>query len=104
MARIYKSKFRIESDEVQGEGSWVEFQRPTWGMITNLPTDDDRAINILTATITAWNWTDDNGDPIPLPVDVETLPQQEANWLMDNCGLVKQKEALKNSSSQSSPT
>lgn len=95
MARIYKAKFRVDSEEVQGPGSWVEFKRPTWGMIEDIP-DDDRGKHLLNASIVAWNWTDDDDKPIPLPVNVEDLPQQEANWLIDNCGIAQKKEEQKN--------
>jgi hypothetical protein len=108
MARIYKSKFRVPSDEVQGEGSWVDFQRPTWGMIGELPADDRSGKRLLELAIVGWNWTDDDGAPLPLPRDnpgmVDTLPQPEAQWLMENSGIVEKREALKNLSSTSSPT
>ncbi len=108
MARIYKSKFRVASDEVQGEGSWVDFQRPTWGMIGELPADDRSGKRLLELAIVGWNWTDDDGAALPLPKDtpglLDRLPQPEAIWLMQNSGGPKQEEALKNSSLVSLPT
>ncbi|MFA6204340.1 MAG: hypothetical protein WC710_14275 [Gallionella sp.] len=104
MARLFKAKFRVASDEVQGPGSWVEFQRPTWGIAREVKTGDD----LLAACIVAWNWTDDDDNPLPLPKDAEGLltniPQVEARWLVDHSGMNDQKEALKNSSSTSLPT
>jgi len=98
--RIYKSKFRVESDEVQGPGSWVEFQRPTWGMISNIPESDRTGRRLLEVAILDWNWTDDNGDPLPLPKDapglLENIPQQESNWLSENAGMTRNAEAQKN--------
>jgi hypothetical protein len=96
MARLFKSKFRVESDEVQGPGSWVEFQRPTWGVTASVTYIKE----LLEACISDWNWTDDNGDPIPLPTIepgiVERIPQVEANWLMQNSGIIQREEAKKN--------
>ena len=104
MARIYKSKFRVESDEVQGPGSWVDFQRPTWGMGRAVKTGSE----LLALCILDWNWTDDDDQPLPLPKDspgiVDNLPQPESTWLMDHSGILERKEALKNSSSPSSNT
>jgi hypothetical protein len=104
MARIYKSKFRVESDEVQGPGSWVDFQRPTWGMTASVTNGRE----LLGLCIVGWNWTDDDDQPLPLPKDtpgmIDQIPQVEATWLMNASGIVKREEALKNSSTASSPT
>ena len=96
MARIYKMKFRVDSEEVQGPGSWVEFQRPTWGISDHVSTGRE----LLELCIVGWNWTDDNGDPLPLPAEhpgiVSEIPYQEANWLMTNSGINQREEAKKN--------
>ena len=100
MARLYKAKFRIESTEIQGEGSWVEFQRSTWGMIGQIPEGDRTGKRLLEMCIVGWNWTDDDGKPLPLPGEtpgiIDTLPQEEANWLMQNSGIVKREDDQKN--------
>ncbi len=108
MARIYKAKFRVDSTEVQGPGSWVDFQRPTWGMVGEIADSERAGRLLLEMCVLDWNWTDDEDKPIPLPKDkpdiVDELPQPESLWLKNHCGIVEQKEALKNSSTQSSPT
>lgn len=100
MARLFKAKFRIPSTDIQGEGSWVEFQRSTWGMIGEIPQDDRTGKRLLELCVVDWNWTDDDGQPLPLPSEtpgmIDTLPQEEANWLMQNSGIIKQEEAKKN--------
>lgn len=100
MARVYKSRFRVDSAEVQGEGSWVEFQRPTWGMIGQVNDGKSHPNLLLELAVVDWNWTDDNGDPLPLPKDeaglIERLPAQEAHWLLENSEIGKRNEAKKN--------
>lgn len=89
MARIYKSEFTVPSDSVQGAGSWVKFRRATWGIIKGLRESEDGAsgLPLLAALIVDWNWTDDNGDPLPLPSiqpDIlDNMPGAETRWLVD---------------------
>jgi hypothetical protein len=77
-------------------------------MIGEIPDGDRTGKRLLELAILAWNWTDDNDVPLPLPRDVpgmvNDLPQPESTWLMENSGIVKKEEALKNLSSASLPT
>lgn len=74
---------RVKSDKVQGAGSWVEYKPFTYG--ERLELDDERALHVaqdedegsawarasserlVVEHILAWNWVDDNGEPLPLP-------------------------------------
>lgn len=83
--RKNKRTFRVESDAVQGEGSYVVFKRLTWEEVLALP-DNLKAGEAAALAVVEWNWVDDEGKPLPLPSEhPETLGQlmnDEITWLV----------------------
>ena len=91
--RLNKLLKRIDSADVQGDGSYVMMKAPTIGDIRDgaLPDTTDRAanmdfaVNLLGKLVKEWNWVDDNGDPLPQPNEdlINGLPYAEIKFLMD---------------------
>lgn len=88
--RKYKSTFKVKSDDVQGEGSFVIFKRLSWAEMRPLLDlkSDERAEKIVRACTLDWNWTDDNDQPLPNPQShpeiFDALMSEELAWLMAN--------------------
>lgn len=94
---------RVESTEVQGEGSFVEFRglpyaiyREAVRRVEHAPKDaqgnaqvtfadnDAHLREVLETTVARWNWVDDTGQPMPTPANglaLDTLMLSEVNWL-----------------------
>ena len=72
---------RVKSDEVQGEDSWVEVRRLTYGEIVTMRASSggdrlEQSAAVVTAIVINWNWVDDAGTPLPLPsVDPSVINQ-----------------------------
>jgi len=91
--RINKLLRRVDSEQVQGTGSYVLMKSPTIEDIREgqLPDTSDRmasmdyGVGLLGKLVKGWNWVDDNGDPLPDPsVEViNGLPYAEIKFLMD---------------------
>lgn len=86
MARLRKRLVRVDSTEVQGPGSYVVYEAITVGMMRTINMDADGSRNeLLARTIAEWNWTDDEGNPLPLPKQapdaLDNLLVEEFNWL-----------------------
>jgi hypothetical protein len=73
---------KVESEEVQGEGSFVKVRSILWGDAKRLKKDlagmdeDDklRANDELIAKhVYEWDWVDEDGNPLPLPKDDPTV-------------------------------
>lgn len=69
---------RVESDEVQGPGSFVTFRKPNWRSMRKAMKGTDlegaqaeiglaMMDELVPEMIVAWNWTDDEGGPLPVP-------------------------------------
>jgi hypothetical protein len=78
--RKYKAVRKVESDEVQGPGSWVVLRAPTLADVINVPDGDDVASHL----VVDWNWVDDDGNPLPKPTPeyVKGIPFQELNFIL----------------------
>ena len=84
---------KVESDEVQGKGSWVKLKAPTLEDIRTqtFPGEGDNSAaldfgaNIVSRLVVAWNWVDDEGEPLPKPTPeiVNGLPYAEIEFLMN---------------------
>lgn len=96
---------KCDSEEVQGEGSWVVMRQISHGEnkatiakygaymgvgVADIPpatliemqeANDD----LIVKNVVEWNWVDDNGDPLPLPRNqpdiVDALTEAEAKFL-----------------------
>ena len=94
-----QSTTRHDSDAVQGADSWVETRNPTWGekkalrreavtttsqvvlddamepeeriklRLDQMDATNDWAAEQVIKFVVAWNWVDDDGDPLPTPKD-----------------------------------
>jgi hypothetical protein len=91
---------RLDSSEVQGEGSFVVLRKPNWkamrsalGAFQAAGGEAEQATAglammdaMLPGMIVDWNWTDEAGDLLPLPsADPEAigdLEPAEAIWLV----------------------
>ena len=90
---------KVDSEEVQGEGSWVLLKSPTLDEIrgAEMPADGDTTASvdfgasILGQLVKDWNWVDDDGEPMPKPTPelVAKLPYAEIMFLMDSLDLEK---------------
>lgn len=98
--RLYKT---IDTEEVQGEGSFVKIKNMTIAEILdfadvnktggNLSEDEAKNMGmlILNRMIVDWNWVDDDDNPLPIPAKkpgtLESLPFQEATYLITKTGI-----------------
>ena len=88
----------VKSTEVQGEGSFVEFRRMTWGeqkailrkfsALDGTGHSDEQIAETEKMIVThfvAWNWVDDRGAPMPSPVEagLDALRDDEIVFLVD---------------------
>ncbi len=86
--------YTIKSDAVQGEGSYVKMRAILYGEAKRLRRDiegmdDDAkmAANeaLLISHVVAWDWVDDEGQPLPIPKDdpavLDRLTAQELAFL-----------------------
>ena len=83
---------RFETDEVQGEGSYVELKSLTLGEIRKLrkATKSDSSDPVETVTkmlvkqLVEWNWVDDDGEDLPCDEKgLDQLYESEAEYLVD---------------------
>lgn len=86
---------RFETDEVQGEGSYVvltslKVKEVRWLRQQSKDKDFDAfegGLKLLVQHILKWNWVDDHGEALPLPsVDpsvVDNLTNDEADYLSE---------------------
>lgn len=97
-------RVRIDSSEVQGEGSFVMVKSPSWGLLRKAQkmtasgadaatVGIEFAEEMVRETVMAWNWTDDADLPLPTPVEdktvVERLTAEEVSFLIEKVtGLV----------------
>lgn len=90
--------FTVESDAVQGAGSWVKFRRLAYGTVQEArrlvekkeltaAEDERQTRKVITEAVADWNWVDDHGQPMPTPaagLDVGVLTGAEVDWLMSH--------------------
>jgi hypothetical protein len=103
-----KSTFKVGSEEIQGEDSYVVFHQMSFGMVleamkkgegkTKPDEEKDFTERLLKDAVVEWNWVDDNGDLLPLPskgLVIESLLTNEIMWLVEQ---ITGKAQAKNSS------
>ena len=109
-----QSTYKVGSESVQGEGSYVIFHQMSFGTImeamekrsgTTKPAEEKAfAEKLLKEAVVEWNWVDDKGAPLLIPskgLKIEDLLTNEVMWLVDQ---VTGKAESKNSSSGSPST
>jgi hypothetical protein len=83
----------VESERVQGEGSWVEVKEIRYGeykaarkMAAEGSAGDDLDDQIIRDHVAAWNWVDDADQELPLPsvqpAVIDDLTVQEKGFLI----------------------
>lgn len=84
---------RLNSEAVQGPGTYVELRAPLWSEVRELfaaygnvdEQDTGAAMKMMEhyipLCVVGWNWTDDRGDPLPLPANPSQLSMSEILWL-----------------------
>ena len=93
--RVHKKIETFKSDLVQGKGSWVKIQTPTYEDIDEViaNVDDDSAKTkmelskaLIDKLTLEWNWVDDDDIPLPQPQEdsdvIKRLPIQETLFLI----------------------
>lgn len=88
----------VDSTDIQGEGTWVEFKRMTYGEskrfaalqgVNGMVLEEQFSLidSILQSHIAGWNWTDEHGKPLPCPSDdaavIDNLTNEEMTWLTE---------------------
>jgi len=83
----------VNSDEVQGEGSWVKLDPLTVKEVREMRKQADAdgydnfeaALGIIKKHVIGWNWVDYDGEALPTPASypsiVDTLTITETNFL-----------------------
>jgi hypothetical protein len=121
---------RIESKSLQGEGSYIIIKRVGWKQAKDVNkylgvgdvslradmTSEEKAKHIdkevaltediLCNAVVEWNWTDDQGNPLPVPrkpADLDLLLAEEVQFILD-AALDRLEEPKKNSETGSSTT
>ena len=87
---------RIPTENLQGPESYVVVRSPKWGLLRKAQKESKAsdaaagitfAEEIIVKSVLEWNWTDDNGDPLPLPKDepsvLEDLDAEEVAFLVE---------------------
>jgi hypothetical protein len=94
------SVVKVDSSAVQGDGSFVVLRKPNWkamrGALSAFQAEGGEGNqaaaglamldSLLPGMITAWNWTDEENHPLPLPSKDRTvldeMDPQEAMFLV----------------------
>lgn len=102
--RQKNKRLRVDSAEVQGLGSFVIIRSPSWGLLRKAQRLTDEGKNaaavsvefvdeLIGESVLAWNWTDDNDQPLPAPAQdrsvIDRLTAEEVAFLVEKVtGLV----------------
>jgi len=91
------STFKVESDIVQGDGSWVLFRAVPYELVTeaagaaagetNPAYEIEFTERLLKVGIAKWNWVDDDDKPMPTPQEglpVGKLLTSEIEFLVNS--------------------
>ena len=93
-----QTTYRVDSTEVQGEGSWVELLYLTHGEAQASIKGELEDKALLKKHVVAWNWVDSEGEPFGEPRDhLFDLFIQERWFLLDKLFNPMEVDILKNS-------
>jgi hypothetical protein len=101
--RKHKLYRKIDSSEIQGEGSFVKFKnvslaeilKHSQGVNGDLGNEEaaQLGLQVLDEMIVDWDWVDDEDELLPIPADnpgtIAGLPFQESSWLLRESGIDK---------------
>jgi hypothetical protein len=71
------NRYKVECDKVQGEGSWVELTRLTWGEVEAIMGKTADTNKTLADHVKGWNWVYDKVDAEGNPLSM-SLPSEDA--------------------------
>lgn len=71
-----QATYRVPSESVQGEDSWVELKYMIWGNAQRAFKGEYTNDDMLTDHLVAWNWVDTEGEPLALSIDVLFEPER----------------------------
>lgn len=108
--RKFKKVRRVESDKVQGEGSYIDIRSFPWQELKAMGFDNidlegatleaaDLAFEIAKKALVGWNWVDDEGKPLPDPTEngvFDNLPSQEQTFIVSVMNIGVEPEKIKN--------
>lgn len=85
---------RVDSAEVQGDGSYVVLRVLPYGAISEaiqrfgqgvaIENNDEWIRKTISTCVIEWNWVDDDGNPLPLPARAEMLYGHEIKFLLQH--------------------
>jgi len=83
---------RIDSKEIQGEGSYVVLRRLTIGYVKAMRRNEKGESNLelneqaVLDHLVEWNWVDSDGKPLPIPKDapeiLDAMTFEETDFLI----------------------
>lgn len=86
MAKRKGTSWKVGTESVQGEGSWVQLRGTTVGEQKAARAGELEDDTLIQEHVLAWNWVDDAGNDLPLPKDepgiVDTLTADEARVIV----------------------
>lgn len=95
MPRMTQTR-RIDTESVQGEGSWVDATSPRVREVRRCAVggqEYESALALLTAHIVGWNWTDEEGNALPIPSEdenvVDDMTQDEIIFLLQEINSIR---------------
>lgn len=90
--------YRVDSAEVQGDGSWVELSYLTHGETKNSLKGQGDDAKLLEEHVIAWNWVDKKGKELPQPPEgLDKLVTPERWFLLGKLFNPDTEEEKKNS-------
>lgn len=91
-----KTTYRVDSSDVQGEGSWIELSFITRAE-SRAAKGDSWADDMLKDHVVAWDWVDSEGNEMDV-ADLDSLFQHEREFIIGKL-FNPDEDALKNSGS-----
>jgi len=92
-----KTTYKVDSSQVQGDGSWVELSYITYGEFQTVLKDVSAYDDLLRTHVLDWNWADGEGNPMPAPqACMDSLFAHEREFLLDALYNPTKGEILKN--------
>jgi len=92
--RITPLTYRVPSDDVQGEGSFVDLKYITYGERQQSFVGGQTIDELLRGHVAAWDWVDNEDKPLPQPPEgLAKLVQPEIDFLVGALFSVPKDEA-----------
>lgn len=92
-----KTTYKVDSEKVQGPGSWVELSYLTYGEFQAILTEAIKPSEILLEHIIAWNWVDGQGEALGDPgACMDNLFAHERSFLLDCLYNPDENDTIKN--------